>query len=147
MTTAVLAVLAVLVVIAIIVCPRQYRARTGVSGKIFFELKGMTMSKLVLHTDSTSATATVVVKDAQGNPVTFSVPPVWTLGAAIATLTPSADGTSATLTGPFTVGDTNVDVLVDAADMENGQPAHFTGEVQVLAAGGVTGEVDFGPVT
>lgn len=105
------------------------------------------MSKVVLHTDSTSVSATVVVKDAQGNPITFSVPPVWTLGAPVAALTPSADGTSVALGAPFAVGDTQLDVLVDAADMENGQPAHFTGEVQVLAAGGVTGEVDFGPVT
>lgn len=105
------------------------------------------MSKAIVHVDDTSIQATVVIKDKKGNIVVPTVPPIWSMSdQSVATQTVSSDGQTATYTN-FALGDSTIDVLVDGADMEDGNPAHFSGELQVLAAGGVTGDVTFGPAS
>lgn len=139
-----LGVLAAILVLAI--CQR--RRRLAVSGQILFGPAGENpMSKAVVHADDTSITGTLVIKDKKGNVVTPKTPPVWSMAdSSVATMAVSDDGQTGTFTN-FAVGDSTIDVVVDGADMEDGNPAHFSGEIQVLAAGGVTGDVTFGAAT
>jgi hypothetical protein len=125
---------------------RKHRHRRGVSGQIFFGPVGDNMSKGIVHADDASISATIVIKDKQGNLVTPKVAPQWSMGdSSVATQVVSDDGTTATYSAPFTLGTSTIDVLVDGSDMEDGNPAHGTGELQVLASGGVSLDVTFGP--
>ena len=129
--------------------PRPQRRRVAQLILTFVGPNGEPMSSAgVVHADQAQIVATLSPKDSQGNPVTLTVPPKWTMSdATIASMSVSADGLTATFAAPFTVGTSNIDVVTDAADSDNGQPIHGTGTLQVLPAGVATIDIAFNTPT
>jgi hypothetical protein len=103
------------------------------------------MSKIVLKLGDKGATATLVPKDAQGNPATLNGAPVWSMGTAgVAAITPSADGLSASFVS-IAPGDTTVNAVCEGDPQAGIDTINATGEIQVLPLEAATVDMNFVP--
>jgi len=116
------------------------------TGHITFRTqKGQHMGEITVVADETTLTATVTFTDAEGNATTPDQTPTWEVAdAAVLTVTPAADGMSAT----FEVGApgvSSVSVTTTETHGGEGEPTEvlLTGLVTVVAGDTVTGSIEF----
>jgi hypothetical protein len=117
---------------------------------VSFTAKGDNMS-LTLKATEVPATVdvTVVFKDAEGNPATVDGVPTWSASdtTIIDSITPSADGKSASFHVTNAVGASQLTVNVDV-DMGSGtNNVDFVDTVSVVAGDAVAADFAFGTVT
>lgn len=98
-----------------------------------------------MRSDDAGVSANLVLKDKNGNVVTPSSRPAWSLSQdGIVKMTVAFDGLSASFVPAGPVGVVTVDVLVDAADPTGSvKELHATGDIEVMAAEIATADLVF----
>lgn len=94
---------------------------------------------MLILTTVQKCTLTLAPVDAKGNPAALDGVPQWTTSdAAVASITPAADGLSAVVTA-LSLGTAQIGVVADA-DLDSGETRELTGtlDVEVKAAEAVT---------
>lgn len=102
------------------------------------------MGSLTMKDNDPAATAAVTFQDADGNPTAPDDIPAWSAddGGTIVTLTPAADGLSASVAPVGALGTANISMT---STDTNGTVVSATGDVTVVSSEAATADIEFTP--
>lgn len=102
---------------------------------------------VTLRASTDQVSASLVIKDANGNPAVVDGVPIWEVSdAEIIAVTVAPDGMSAVIAAQSKPGLAQVTVTVDADLGEGVKPIIGIGEVEVVGGEATVVELQFGPV-
>ena len=108
------------------------------------------MAKFTMKSDDAGCAAQLVFKDKKGNPVGVVGAPEWTMSAdGIVDMTVAPDGLSAQFVptdAPGAIGTVTITVKAEGDPTPGVDTIVLTGDIEVIAAEAVVGELSFSPL-